>query len=1077
MLKQILKPLASLRLTVPLLAAAMFLVFAGTMAQVTMSNNDAQDRYFHNKNLLVWTPASTLLNRPLAHDFSVPFPTGYFLGGMLLINLLAAHSVRFKLTWKRSGIILTHLGLILLLLGEGLSSKFSVENRLVVEEGSSVKYTFDLRQVELAIVDPSPADHDNVTVIPQSQLVKGGVIVLPGLPFKVRVEDFYPNTAIVPHDATNGAPTVTAGVAAKINLAARALPRSTGVGDEASKIDLASVYATVLVDDKPIGTFLSAQNQLDDQFAPVDEPQEFAVNGKQYTLQLRFKRNYKPYTVTLKKFSFDRYTGTQMAKNFSSDIHFVDPSTNEDRMVHIWMNHPLRYQGETFFQAGWDENTEHGTVLQVVKNPGWLLPYISCAIGGIGLLIHFGITLINFLSRRADARKPKPAVVSTQPGKKGKPIVDRPPISTLGWADWGVPGAVAFITLIYVISQLFPPKQSGDFDLRSFSQLPVSRDGRVQPLDTTARVALRSLRGKDHITVEEKDEKGEKQTREMPAAEWLADVIARPDKAANYQCFRIDWPELVGRISKEPGAKYFSPNEVFAHWTEFAPQIIKASQANKEKSETPYQQKLLELSRKVQLYLQLGGAQAAATYRAISIPTAELRNIFELPKDQTLFSLNDLDRSPMFQRLEENVGAVLRKPGERSEAEQQMLELLLPAILFRNVSQSDSLLLIPPQSKETDWQSLEASAETAAKAGAPRPIEIASYLTIERAYASDEPRSFNQEVDAMHARFDQLLPVQAATARFETQFNAFDPFGKCMALYVAAFVLVCFSWLGWSTPLYRSACALLLVALFVHTGGLIARIYISGRPPVTNLASSAIFIAWGVVVLSLGLEYIYRNTMGFVTAAVAGFTSLLIAERLSIVDGDTMKVLVAVLDTNFWLATHVVCVTLGYASTFLAGLLGIIYIVWGLLTTSMTKERSRELGRMIYGIVCFAMFFSFVGTILGGIWADQSWGRFWGWDSKENGAVLVVLTNALLLHARWGGLVRERGIAVLAVFGTIITAWSWFGTNQLGIGLHSYGFTEGVALAIWTFVGAMTVVIFAGLMPWDLWRSSVNYEK
>jgi hypothetical protein len=137
----------------------------------------------------------------------------------------------------------------------------------------------------------------------------------------------------------------------------------------------------------------------------------------------------------------------------------------------------------------------------------------------------------------------------------------------------------------------------------------------------------------------------------------------------------------------------------------------------------------------------------------------------------------------------------------------------------------------------------------------------------------------------------------------------------------------------------------------------------------------------------------------------------------------------------------------------------------------MTKENGKELSRMTYGVVCFAMLFSFVGTILGGIWADQSWGRFWGWDSKENGAVLVVLMNALLLHARWGGLIRERGIAVMAVIGNIVTIWSWFGTNQLGIGLHSYGFTEGMALAIWITVASQVLIIGLGLIPANLWRN------
>ena len=155
-----------------------------------------------------------------------------------------------------------------------------------------------------------------------------------------------------------------------------------------------------------------------------------------------------------------------------------------------------------------------------------------------------------------------------------------------------------------------------------------------------------------------------------------------------------------------------------------------------------------------------------------------------------------------------------------------------------------------------------------------------------------------------------------------------------------------------------------------------------------------------------------------------------------------MEMLRAVLDTNLWLSTHVVVVTLGYASMFVAGLLAVIYIVRGFFTRTLTPGRRQALARMVYGIVCFATLFSFVGTILGGIWADQSWGRFWGWDPKENGALLIVLWNAIILHARWGGMIKERGLMAMAVFGNIVTSFSWFGVNMLGIGLHSYGFMD-----------------------------------
>jgi cytochrome c biogenesis factor len=125
---------------------------------------------------------------------------------------------------------------------------------------------------------------------------------------------------------------------------------------------------------------------------------------------------------------------------------------------------------------------------------------------------------------------------------------------------------------------------------------------------------------------------------------------------------------------------------------------------------------------------------------------------------------------------------------------------------------------------------------------------------------------------------------------------------------------------------------------------------------------------------------------------------------------------------------------------------------------------------MAYGVVCFALFFSFIGTVLGGIWADQSWGRFWGWDPKENGALLIVLWNAIILHARWGGYARDRGIMAMAIFGNVITALSWFGVNMLGVGLHSYGFMDKAFWALAAFCGSQLALMALALAPRQFWR-------
>jgi ABC-type transport system involved in cytochrome c biogenesis permease subunit len=291
-----------------------------------------------------------------------------------------------------------------------------------------------------------------------------------------------------------------------------------------------------------------------------------------------------------------------------------------------------------------------------------------------------------------------------------------------------------------------------------------------------------------------------------------------------------------------------------------------------------------------------------------------------------------------------------------------------------------------------------------------------------------------------------------------------------MSLYVGAFLLAILSWIKWPETAARAAFGLVVVAWLATTAGIATRMGLEGRPPVTNLYSSALFIGWGSVGLCLILEAIYKNAIGSAAAGLIGFATLLIAHHLSLA-GDTLEMMRAVLDSNFWLATHVVVVTTGYAATFLAGMLALIYIFRGVCTTSLDRGTADALGRMVYGIVCFATLFSFVGTVLGGIWADQSWGRFWGWDPKENGALIIVLWNALILHARWGGLVRQRGLMCLAVFGNIVTSWSWFGTNMLGIGLHSYGFTEAAFWWLSAFVASQLVVIAVANLPLEKWRS------
>src|SRR6185369_10884916 len=288
---------------------------------------------------------------------------------------------------------------------------------------------------------------------------------------------------------------------------------------------------------------------------------------------------------------------------------------------------------------------------------------------------------------------------------------------------------------------------------------------------------------------------------------------------------------------------------------------------------------------------------------------------------------------------------------------------------------------------------------------------VDAYAAMTAAFKAGDAAAFNQRLADFRAQLAPDFSRELSKTSHEVWFNRMEPFYKAMVLYVLAGLLAGLFWFNLSETLRRSAVWLIGLAFVIHTTGLIYRMVLEGRPPVTNLYSSAIFIGWGAVVLGLVLEGFWKNSIGVVISSAVGFATLIIAHHLSL-SGDTMEMMRAVLDTNFWLATHVVVVTLGYASTFVAGFLAIVYIVMGVFTPNLTRPMSRKaaqltaaaigagadsraktvvqtaaaaergalgksLAKMVYGIVCFATLFSFVGTVLGGIWADQSWGRFW----------------------------------------------------------------------------------------------------
>lgn len=603
-----------------------------------------------------------------------------------------------------------------------------------------------------------------------------------------------------------------------------------------------------------------------------------------------------------------------------------------------------------------------------------------------------------------------------------------------------LPWLVSLLFLVWVIAKMIPVKESPGIHLDEFGRLPVLVNGRVMPMDTLARLSL--LEMNHHGTCTTPDGKV------LPPIRWLLDVFMMPEHADAAKVFEVTNPDVRGLFGWQvTSGKTNSFNDFKPFFGEIEKQAGLAAQTEAE-SRNAFQRGIVKLRDSLGLYIQL-------------LNTVQPDDSSDFGKELQAFGL----------AIQPGMQAIRDREANRPFNNQDLERILLFVQRYKNLGQVKYAYAIPNPNGTTEsdrWQHIsEALLGVVAIGKVSEPVMI--YGRLISNYRIGDVDGFNQAIREYSEYLKRTIPHEVNRPKLEFFFNQAQPFVQAMALYLIVLLFALVSWLKWPKTLGRTAVTLLLFAFLIHTAGLATRMYLQGRPPVTNLYSSAIFVGWGAVLLCLFLERFYKNGIGSVCASAIGFVTLLIAQNLQL-DGDTLEMLRAVLDTNLWLATHVVMVTLGYSATFLAGFLGIIYIFRGLLTRSFDETTAKSLGRMMYGIVCFATLFSFVGTILGGIWADQSWGRFWGWDPKENGALLIVIWNAIILHARWGGYARERGIAVLAVFGNIITSLSWFGVNMLGVGLHSYGFMDQAFGVLLAFIVSQLAIICMGMVPQKYWR-------
>ena len=369
----------SLKLTIVCLSLLMLLVVACTLAQVQLGTMGAVNLYM--RSFLVWWQV------PGTGWSLAIFPGGATVGLVLMVNLAAAQAHRLERSWRKAGIRIVHAGLILLFVGEFVTGAFQVETQLAIEEGQTVNHVEHPREQELAVIDVTDPAWDVVHSIPEGLLADGGVIQVPGTPVALRVRRFWEN-AQLSMPGPGFQPVANMGVGGNVQVQ----PLRPVSSDDRANLPAAVIEPVAA--GRSYGFWLVS--------GQLGAPQQFIHEGRTYSLAMRPRRQYLPYSMTLKKFSHDVYEGTTIPKNFSSLVQLSNPGKGEAREVLIYMNQPLRYGGKAFYQASFGKN-DTLSILQVVENPGWLLPYISCSLVGLGLMVHFGISLRRSLRRRAAA--------------------------------------------------------------------------------------------------------------------------------------------------------------------------------------------------------------------------------------------------------------------------------------------------------------------------------------------------------------------------------------------------------------------------------------------------------------------------------------------------------------------------------------------------------------------------------------------------------------------------------------------------------------------------------------------------
>lgn len=589
--------------------------------------------------------------------------------------------------------------------------------------------------------------------------------------------------------------------------------------------------------------------------------------------------------------------------------------------------------------------------------------------------------------------------------------------------------------------------EATSFDIQSFGQLPILHEGRIKPLDSFAKASLKTLSGKDR-----------------QAMAWLTETLFNPAFAENMHVIKVTHPDIVNMLELPArNTKLYSHAEVKEALLKHR-DILASVLSTPEQKWTSAQRDLIKLSDKSVMLSDLLASVTLFLPLSVDLPKKTAME-YEYLADQ---NPTYMDMLKHIQDIQNDVTAIVKTKGEDlnayNDAERKLAFLSFSLENIRLAAQNSILFKIVPMpgGKEllSPWDIVSNGQ------GHPQTARHFSvWQNMARAYHEQDYQLWTTNLTELEAMLaSDLSPdiFRQDAQNAETLYNQIQPLQISLLLYSLAIISLIVSAFSKSIkrPAIKVAYILTIAGAAIHMAAIACRMYILMRPPVSTLYESIIFVGFITVLYGIFMYAKHKGSFWLYLSTVTGILIHVLALSHD-QDGDSMMMLTAVLNTNFWLATHVICITIGYAFCLVTSGIAHYALYQNAYGGPAHKDTAKELFSHTHKAALLALLFSAIGTVLGGIWADQSWGRFWGWDPKENGAMLIVLWLVWVLHGRISGQMKELTVLAGLSYLSVIVALSWFGVNLLGVGLHAYGFTDSAAWGLMTFTAMETILIAA----------------